>query len=415
MQLFWLREKHKTLVRFREAREPIALISIIFPKISNKFGKMGEFFLKALVTGGAGFIGSFIADRLIKEGHEVVVLDNLEEQVHPGRSRPSYLNPEAEFMEGDVRSIIDWERALDGIEVVFHDAALVGIGQSMYEVKRYTETNITGTANLFELLVAGKYNVKKVVLASSATIYGEGSYSCKKCGTVYPHIRKEENLKNRRFEQSCPKCSAEVKPIPTPEEKPADSKFFYAITKKMQEDMCLSLGKNYGIPVTALRYFNVFGPRQSLNNPYTGAIAVFSTRLKNNNVPVIIEDGLQMRDFIFVQDIVEANMLAMKSKSSDFEAFNVGTGKGTSIKQLAEILIKLYGKKVKPEINFAYRPGDMRHVFADISKARSKLGFEPKTGLEDGLKKVKEWSDSQQAVDNFDKAFEEYKQKKVIR
>ena len=271
-----------------------------------------------------------------------------------------------------------------------------------------------GTANMLDILVNEKHKVKKVIVAASMSSYGEGLYECPSCGKVKPGLRPEAQMKKGDWEPRCPKCSKTLKSLLTPEETPMDTNSIYALGKKNQEDMCLMIGKTYSIPTVALRYFNVYGPRQSLSNPYTGVAAIFMSRLKNNNPPVVYEDGLQTRDFISVHDIVQANMFAMEKKSGDYEAFNVGTGNARSIKSIGEDLGRLLGKNIKPEITKKYRKGDVRHCAADISKISKKLGFKPKVNFDDGMKELIEWSAKAKAVDKFDQATAELKKKGLI-
>jgi dTDP-L-rhamnose 4-epimerase len=238
------------------------------------------------------------------------------------------------------------------------------------------------------------------------SIYGEGSYECGTCGMVYPELRSEDQMKKKDWEMKCPHCGKQVKPIPTKESKPLKPTSVYAVSKRDQEELSLSVGRAYGIPTVALRYFNVYGPRQSLSNPYTGVCAIFSSRIKNSNPPVIYEDGLQTRDFIYVDDIVRANILAMEKKSANYRVFNVGTGKLVSIVEIANVLSKLYGKKIEPRIVNKYRSGDIRHCFADISEIR-KIGFEPKTNFEDGMRKLVDWGKRSEAVDRVEEAEKE--------
>jgi len=368
---------------------------------------------KILVTGGAGFIGSFLVDELVKQGHHVRIFDNLEPQVHQG-GVPNYMNKNAEFIRGDVLDYAALKKATEDIEIIFHQAARVGVGQSMYLVKGYVGVNTLGTANLLDILVNTNNNVKKLVVASSMSTYGEGSYKCDDCSIVYPKLRAEQQLQKRDWEMRCPKCNKTVQPIPTKEEKTQDTTSVYAITKKDQEDMCLNIGRSYGIPTVALRYFNVYGPRQSLSNPYTGVAAIFQSRLKNNNPPVIYEDGLQTRDFVSVRDVVAANILSMKNSVADYEALNVGTGKPVNIKQIAELLAKLMKKKINPRITNQFRKGDIRHCFADISKIKNKLDFEPKVKFTDGIKELVKWSSGEAAADRFEQATQELKNKNLI-
>lgn len=365
--------------------------------------------MRVLVTGGAGFIGSHITDALIQKGHEVRIMDNLEPQVHEGKV-PPYLNPKAEFMKGDVTSREDWNKALEGVEVIFHEAAAVGVGQSMYQIEKYVKANTLGTALLLDILVNKNFDIKKVLVASSMSIYGEGAYKCGDCGIVFPRLRSEEQLKRHEWEVKCPRCGSPLTPLPTDEEKPLNPTSIYAITKKDQEEMVLSVGRAYGIPTVALRYFNIFGERQSLSNPYTGVCAVFCSRIKNNNPPVIYEDGRQSRDFVSIKDIVNANLLLMEKNRAKWEPFNVGSGKSTTIAQVAKILVGIYGKKIKPEIIGKYRAGDIRHCFSDIRKI-SGLGFKPEVKFESGLRQLVKWSEGISAVDRFEQAESELKKR----
>jgi len=365
--------------------------------------------MKILVTGGAGFIGSHLVDRLVDERHDVRVLDNLEYQVHQNKS-PTYTNKKAEYIYGDIRDEAILKKSLEGTEVIFHLAAAVGVGQSMYQIKKYSDVNTMGTAKLLDRIVNGKIPIKKMIIASSMSIYGEGSYHCEDCGIVYPKLRPREQLEKREWEMKCPNCNKTVKPIQTNENKPLNPTSVYAVTKRDQEEMFLSVGNAYGIPTTALRYFNVYGTRQSLNNPYTGVCAIFSSRIKNNKSPIIFEDGLQTRDFISVHDIVNANLLVMSNPKADYEIFNIGTGLPVSIRQIADILINLYKSNVVPKIENRFRSGDIRHCFADISKIR-KLGFEPKTPTEKGIKELVQWGEEVEAKDLVDLAISELKEK----
>ena len=361
--------------------------------------------MKILVTGGAGFIGSHIVDELIKQGHYVRILDNLEPQVH--NQVPVYLNKDAEFIKGDVRDAPAIEEAIQDIDVIFHEAAMVGVGQSMYQIDKYVDVNTYGTAKLLELLVNKEHDVKKLIVASSMSIYGEGAHLCEDCGIVYPSLRSEQQLKRRDWVAKCPNCGKDVKMAPTKETKPLQPTSIYAISKKDQEEMSLAIGRSYGIPTVALRYFNAFGPRQALSNPYTGVCAIFSARIKNDNPPMIFEDGLQSRDFISVHDIANANILAMKSSNADYEVFNVGTGMPTSILDIAQTLATLYNKDIRSKIAGKYRAGDIRHCFADISKIKDKLGFRPKVSFKDGMEELVTWGAKEEAVDGFEEAYGE--------
>lgn len=359
---------------------------------------------KVLVTGGAGFIGSHLVDELVKRGYGVRALDIFDEQVHQGK-KPDYLNKKCEYIKGDVRNPKDLKKAMDGINVVFHLAAQVGVGQSMYQIGKYVSHNTLGTAILMEYIISNRARLKirKVIVASSMSIYGEGSYKCDKCGLFEPVERSEEDLKNKIWEYSCPRCDKALKPVATGEEKSLRSNSIYAISKKDQEEIILNLGKAYKLPAVALRFFNVYGPRQSLSNPYTGVCAIFQSRIKNGNPVLIYEDGLQTRDFISVKDIAAANILVMNSDKTDYQYFNVGTGSPTSVLDIAKTLSRLYGKEPKVVIKNEYRVGDIRHCFADISKIR-KIGFKPSVNFDDGMKEMVEWGKRAKSVDRVNEA-----------
>jgi len=366
--------------------------------------------VKILVTGGCGFIGSHLTDRLVKDGHKVRVYDLLEPQVHQGR-KPSYLNPQAEYIYADVRNKDRLSKAIKDVEIIFHQASQVGVGQSMYQIEKYTAHNALGTAVLLDLLVNTKNKVKKLVVASSMSIYGEGVYKCKKCGIVYPTLRPDAQLKKKDWQMHCPKCSKIVLPVPTSEEKPLAPNSIYATNKRCQEEMCLEIGGAYKIPTVALRYFNVYGERQSLNNPYTGVCAIFLSQVKNTHAPIIFEDGEQTRDFIYISDIVEANILAMSRHDADYDFFNVGAQDPHTIKEIAEVIIALYNKKLTPKICNKFRAGDIRHCFADIGKIRRRLGFKPRVNFKEGMKKLKAWSENEKACDLTKKAQKELKER----
>lgn len=353
--------------------------------------------MKIVVTGGAGFVGSHLVDALVARGHDVTVYDSFVPQVH-GRERPDYLNKEAQIIKGDVRDREALKKAVKTSEIIFHEASSVGVGQSMYEVSNYVDANTQGTATLLDILVCEKTKVKKVVVASSMSIYGEGSYLCSKCGKIPPPSRPESQLKEMKWEMRCPACRLPVRAIPTEESKALSPTSIYAMTKRHQEEMSLLIGKTYHLPVVALRYFNIYGPRQALSNPYTGVCAIFSSRIKNNHSPLIYEDGLQSRDFVHVEDIVQANLLAMDNPKTDYKAFNVGSGKAVSILEIANTLIHLYQKELSPQIVGKYRTGDIRHCFSDIS-ALSALGYRPRWAIRDGLRDLVRWGMTQKAMD----------------
>ena len=356
-----------------------------------------------LVTGGCGFIGSHLVDRLLAEGHRVRVLDCLDPQVHPDGEPPGWLNPEAEYTfapVGDERALA---ACLDGAGAVFHLAARVGVGQSMYEIERYVDANTLGTAKLLDLLVnRARERPRKLVVASSMSLYGEGAYGCPACGDGIAAARRPEDLAAGRWEPLCPRCGGELLARPTGEDKPPDPSSVYALTKYDQERLCLAVGRAYDLPVVALRLFNVYGPRQALSNPYTGVAAIFSARIKAGNPPMVYEDGRQRRDFVSVHDVVAACLLALGDPRADFGVFNVGSGEAISVLDLARLLIDLYGKsgELEPEVSGRFRQGDVRHCFADVS-ALARLGYRPAVGLADGLAALAAWADGEAAEDRF--------------
>lgn len=360
-----------------------------------------------LVTGGAGFIGSHLVDALISKGYSVRVLDNLLDQIHPGGSLPVYFNRKSEFIKGDVTDKTIWPMVLKDIEAVFHFASAVGVGQSMYEIDHYVNTNCRGTALMLDFLANNKTQVRKMIVAGSMSSYGEGSYYCGKCGKVRPSLRLEANLKARDFTVYCPICDGEASPIATKEEEAQNSNSIYSITKKTQEEMVINIGKAYGIPAVSLRFFNVYGSRQSLSNPYNGVAAIFLSRIKNGKKPIINEDGTQTRDFIHVSDVVKINLAALENDAANYQAFNVGYGIGIPIVKVAQILSELLNANINPEITYKSRKLDVKHCFADISKAKKLLGWTPQTNLKSGLHEVIEWGSNQNAIDIFDKSLKE--------
>jgi dTDP-L-rhamnose 4-epimerase len=360
--------------------------------------------MKVLVTGGAGFIGSHLVDALIERGHDVTVFDNLDPQVHPEGRPPAHLNPEAEFLQGDVRDPEALRKAVGNAEILFHKASAVGVGQSQYRIAQYVTSNTGGTATLLDILVNHPNRVRKLIVAASMSSYGEGLYDCTQCGPCRPPLRAEEQMAQGDWEPRCPQCGIPVTPIPTPEEAALHCNSIYALTKKDQEEMCLLIGKTYGIPVVSLRYFNVYGPRQSLSNPYTGVAAIFMSRIKNDRPPVVYEDGLQTRDFVCVEDVVQANLLAMERDEADGQVFNVGTGRPLAIRTVAEILARAYGKSIRPDVTKKFRKGDVRHCYADNSRIRRLLGFTPGISFEQGIQSLIDWSQTVEAVDGFEKA-----------
>lgn len=360
-----------------------------------------------LVTGGAGFIGSHLVDGLIVKGYSVRVLDNLYKQIHPTGKLPAYFNKKAQFIKGDVTRRADWQKALEGIDAVFHLAAAVGVGQSMYEIEHYVKVNSLGTAIFLDILANSNHTVKKIVVAASMSSYGEGTYSCKQCGLVRPPLRSEENLQKKDFNVYCPNCTDVVTPVSTSETALQNCNSIYAIGKKNQEEMILNIGRAYNIAAVSLRYFNVYGPRQSLSNPYNGVVAIFMSRIKNGKPPVINEDGLQTRDFIHIKDVTAANIVALESDGANFEVFNVGSGKPTTIKQIAQLLAKIYKSNISPEITYKTRKLDVRHCFADISKIKRLVGWQSKLRLEEGLAEVVVWAAREESEDKLDFALQQ--------
>jgi dTDP-L-rhamnose 4-epimerase len=360
-----------------------------------------------LITGGAGFVGSHLADGLLRVGHRVRILDDLTPQVHPV-GRPDYLSDSVDLIRGDIRNSEHVKRALNGVDVVFHFAATVGVGQSMYEISRYISINTQGTAELLQAILDLKTPPQKIIVASSMSVYGEGRYVCPECKThATPQVRSNAQLKSGKWDLYCDLCGERLQPIPTDETKPSEINSMYALSKRDQEEMCLIYGRTYGLPVTALRFFNIYGTRQALSNPYTGVAAVFASRMLNGKQPLIFEDGEQMRDFVHVHDIVRANLLAMERTESDGHVINIGCGKPITIHEVAQILARSLGKEVLPTITNKYRPGDIRHCYADIDKARTLLGYEPQVTHELGFRELAEWLSEQEAEDKAETMLQE--------
>lgn len=361
--------------------------------------------MRTLITGGAGFIGSHLARELARRGEQVVVLDSLEEQVH-GDGQPE-LPESVELIVGDVGDRAAADRALAGVERVVHLAAAVGVGQSMYEIARYTERNSLQTAMFLERVIAQRPLPRRLVVASSMSIYGEGEYECPRHGRIAPAPRPEEQLLARQWELYCPDCDSELRPVGTRETKALIPTSIYAVTKRDHEELCLVTGAAYGIPTVALRFFNVYGPGQALSNPYTGVAAIFASRLLNGRPPIVFEDGEQSRDFIHVSDIVRGIALALETDRAVGHAINLGTGRPTTVLQIAKALSSGLDADVEPVRNEQYRSGDIRHCVADPRHARELLGFEAATTLEDGMKALLLWLAEQEAIDRVDDATNE--------
>ena len=351
---------------------------------------------RALVTGGAGLIGSHVTDLLVCEGWNVRVLDNLEPQTHR-RGKPAWINPKAEFVEGDIRDRETIAAALDKIDIVFHQAAYGGY---MPEISKYVHVNSLGTAQLLEGIREKNLPIQKIIVASSQAVYSEGAGICSKHDLVFPAVRPVEQLRKGDWEVHCPICGAITKSAPTPENAPVGGETVYGLTKVDQEKLALLWGKQVGIPTVALRYSCTYGPRQSIFNPYTGVIAIFCTRLLNNLPPVLYEDGEQTRDFSFVEDIARANVLAAESDQLDGFAVNVGSGEGTPIRKVAQVLSQLLKIDIEPEARGEFRPGEMRHLTSGITKVRA-AGYKPQVELEDGIQRYIDWIRSQSDIRDY--------------
>lgn len=369
-----------------------------------------------LVTGGAGYIGSHLVDRLVALGYAVTVFDSLEPQVHRSGRWPSYANARATYVRGDVRDRSAFGPLVVAADAVVHFGAAVSVGQSMYQVDRYVDVNTRGTALLLDILVNAKHHVQKVLVASSIGVYGEGAYRCHVCGPVAPGIRPAEQLAARDWEQHCPRCGAHVVSVPTPEDKALYRDNIYSMTKYHQEEMVLLIGKTYGIPAVAPRFFNVYGPRQSLSNPYAGVAAIWLSRLLNGKQPVVFEDGGQLRDFVSIHDVVDCLVLMLEKSGADFLPVNVGSGQTVTILEIARLLGRLLEVSIEPMVTQTGRKFDIRHNTADITTARTTLGFEPKVTLEQGFSELIRWAKTtpDAAQDFFDDALRELRDKGLL-
>lgn len=374
-----------------------------------------------LVTGGAGFIGSNVALKLLDKGYNVTVLDNLSKQIHgedPEKTSPLYLSikDKVNFIKGSVASREDWLKVLDGQDAVIHLAAETGTGQSMYEIEKYVDTNIGGTALLLDILTNTKNHVKRVLVAESRAIYGEGKYHCQKCGDVYPLDRCDEDMSKGDFECKCPKCGGEVELVATTEDSAIHPSSVYGIAKQVQGQLVHLVCPTIGVEPVSFRYQNVYGPGQSLSNPYTGILSIFSTRIKNGNGINIFEDGKETRDFVYIDDVVDATILGLEVPEANGHVFNVGTGIATDVLTVANTLCEKYGIKVPITVSGNYRLGDIRHNFADISLARNILGFEPKWSFADGIAQFCKWVDKQEVQeDKYEASIEEMKSKGLYK
>lgn len=374
-----------------------------------------------LVTGGAGFIGSNVILKLIEKGYKVTVLDNLSKQIHgdnPEVTSPQYLSikDKVKFIKGSVANRQDWIKALEGQEAVIHLAAETGTGQSMYEIEKYVDTNIRGTALLLDILTNTKHNVKRVLVAESRAIYGEGKYHCGNCGDVYPMDRKDEDMSKGDFECHCPICGGKVTLVGTTEDSAIRPSSVYGISKQVQGQLVHLVCPTIGVESVSFRYQNVYGPGQSLSNPYTGILSIFSTRIKNHNGINIFEDGKETRDFVYIDDVVDATILGLEVSEANRHVFNIGTGVATDVLTVAKTLCEKYGIDVPITISGNYRLGDIRHNFADITLARQILGFEPQWSFLDGIEQFTNWVNKQEIQnDKYEASIEEMKKKGLYK
>jgi dTDP-L-rhamnose 4-epimerase len=368
-----------------------------------------------LITGGAGFIGSHTADALLAKDYRVRVLDILDPQIHgAGRKRPAYLDPRVELVVGDVRDRGDLTGVIDGVSAVYHFAAQTGVGQSMYDIQSYCDVNINGTAMLLDVLANADHAVNRVILSSSRAVYGEGLYRCDRCGDITPPRRSREQLDAQRWGMICCRCGAEATPVPTPEDKQLEPISVYALTKRVQEDLLRMFAGTYGVPFVILRYFNVYGTRQALNNPYTGIGAIFTNRALSGQDISIYEDGLPGRDFVHVSDVVQANLLALENSGASNGTFNVGSGMRLTVVQLAELILQKLGASVRLRHTGQYREGDIRDCYADLSRSVGVLGYSPAVAFDDGVAELIEWARTQSVEDRFAEAELALKDRKLL-
>lgn len=365
--------------------------------------------MRVLITGGAGLIGSHTADLFSKKGYKIRILDNLDKDTHP--KKPDWISKNYEFIKADIRNKKVLEKALEKVDYIVHLAAYGGF---THELTKYIDVNSIGTANIFEIIRENKLKVKKMIVASSQAIYGEGKYTCRTDGVIEPDLRSFKQLRAGVWEQKCPKCNEELTPITTNESKKVDPGTVYSITKFSQECLTIRVGQTLEIPTVALRFSVTYGPRQSIFNPYTGVISIFSTRILNNLPPVIYEDGQQSRDFIFVEDVARAIYFVSQKAQADYQVFNVSTNKQTKMLDLVELLNKTYRTKIKPAVKGEFRPGEVRHLFLDNTKL-VKLGWKPEVKLEDGIRKYAEWIKTQGEIGEYwTKAYEIMRKTKVV-
>lgn len=375
-----------------------------------------------LITGGAGFIGSNLGKKLIQLGYNITILDNLSPQIHglnPEKESYTYqsiLKAGVKFIQGSVTKKHDWEEAIENQDAIVHLAAETGTGQSMYEIQKYVDVNITGTSLLLDLLTNSNHTVKKIVVASSRAIYGEGKYLCANHSIVYPNERKDDDMIIGDFECKCPICGDSLELVPTDENSKIHPTSIYGITKQVQEQMVLTVGKSLGIPAVGFRYQNVYGPGQSLSNPYTGILSIFSTQIKNNNNINIFEDGKESRDFVYIDDVVNATVLGLLKKEADYEVFNVGADKPIDVLTVANLLKVNYNSEIEIKVSGNYRKGDIRHNYGDLSKIKTFLDFSPQFSFYQGIKNFCSWVEEQEIQeDKYQNSINEMKNKGLYK
>ena len=376
---------------------------------------------RVLITGGAGFIGSNLALKLLNKNYEVVILDNLSPQIHGDNPDKSYtynlIKDKTIFIKGSVENHDDWARAIEGVDIVVHLAAETGTGQSMYQVQRYIDVNIGGTSILLDMLVNKEATIKKLIVASSRSIYGEGKYTCVDHGVVYPEVRTEKDMSRGDFEVKCPDCAKNVEMLPTDEASLSHPVSVYGYTKKAQEELSILVGDSIDLPVTAFRFQNVYGPGQSLKNPYTGILSIFSTQIKNGNDINIFEDGKESRDFVYIDDITNAVILGIEDEKPGSKVFNVGSNERLSVIDIATTLREKYGSDILLNISGNYRLGDIRDNLADLTAIRRELGYEPQTSFKQGISNFVDWVNAQEieSTDSYSKSLEEMREKGLYK
>jgi dTDP-L-rhamnose 4-epimerase len=375
---------------------------------------------RVLITGGAGFIGSTLAIEMVKMGYTVTILDCLEPQIHGSNPEESALflkiKDITKFILGSTTDPNSWKMALQDQDIIVHLAAETGTGQSMYQIERYTAVNVLGTSLMWNYLANEKHTIKKIVIASSRAIYGEGSYQCPNHGIIFPIARKDEDMRQGDFNVKCPNCIQNVGLIATSETSLKNPSSIYGFTKQAQEEMSLIAGQSLGIPVVAFRYQNVFGPGQSLSNPYTGILSIFSKKFITGDDVSIFEDGMESRDFVFIDDVVSATVLGIENTRADFQSFNVGSGKATSVLQVANVLKGLFRSSSSIKVTGQYRIGDIRHNYADINKITHGLGYRPEVDFEQGIRYFVDWVNQQpRSRDTYDDAMLEMKNKGLFK